>query len=107
MMRPAISSGLPNLATGICGRILESSTSFGIAIHLRVHRSPRTMNAAVPLPKHSPMRAGSFLAHGVQSLLAQHPLRLTKPRAVGKSYANPLGLRERWRGLDLDHPAGW
>ena len=36
MIRPAISSGAPRRPSGICGRILVSSTSFGIAMTILV-----------------------------------------------------------------------
>ena len=52
--RPATSSGLPRRPIGICGMILLSSTSFGIAITIFVPMYPGEMVFAV-----TPLRATS------------------------------------------------
>src|SRR5439155_24295553 len=51
------------------------------------------------------VRARRFLAHGVQTVLAQDPLDLVEPRRGGRAHANPRRLAQRLGRNDLDWDA--
>ena len=69
----------------------------------RVHKSPRIMNVAVPLPKHSPMLGQEASSHTVCSLFSRRRCLISSKRVLSEPALTRIqsGLRRRSCGTIL------
>ena len=89
-------------ASGGCGRPCATSQNG----QRRVHRSPRIMKVAVPLPKHSPMLGQDASSHTVCRLCSRRACLISlKRRLLAARTRIQSGFFSRSCGHDLDRDA--